>query len=349
MTEKLGYWLSFISFHSKSSSVRSEVVVIGSHVDVVRSLGQDPTDKLHYLETIANRFCKKTQYMNLKPSIFLDCRRPTTRSMSNLQDLLKRTCPETPKHDLSLGGTILLGLFIKDFRKITARKISTVMIHVHEVGMHYLSTVHQLYPVLNELHNLGLLIVIGSAGPRDHWLLLNVSALTEEVHKKLFAKDSLMSQSLADSPISTLGIIPESAITKILPEYITKECLKQLQYCQELKHIEIGSCNSIVPGSDCEPLLFFPALLQIEKTIITLATPQGQHMCSRGWYIKCTGEFHFFPPRFLHVVLLRLAFNFALQSFVPSPPTEQLSEQLSVNPESSDSFITSYSSQHTHV
>ena len=157
-----------------------------------------------------------------------------------------------------------------------------------------------------------------------------------------------MSQSLADSPLSTLGIIPESVLTRILPEYITKECLKQLQYCQELKHIEIGSCNSIVPGSDCEPPLFFPALLQNEKTIITLATPQGQHMCSRGWYIKCTGEFHFFSPRFLYV-LLRLAFNFALQSFVPSPPKEQLSEQLSVDPESSDSSITSYSGQHAHV
>jgi len=71
ITQKLGYWLTFTSFHSKSSSVRSEVVVIGSHVDVVKSLGQDPTDRLHYLEMIVNRFCKKTQYMNLKPSILL--------------------------------------------------------------------------------------------------------------------------------------------------------------------------------------------------------------------------------------------------------------------------------------
>ena len=98
--------------------------------------------------------------------------------------------------------------------------------------MHYLISMHQLYRVLKELHYLGLLIVVRSASdPRDHWLLLNVSALTEEVHKKLFAKDSLVSQSLADSPLSTLGIIPESALTKILPKFITKECLKQLQYC----------------------------------------------------------------------------------------------------------------------
>ena len=67
------------------------------------------------------------------------------------------------------------------------------MNHVHEVGMHHLSTVHQLRPVLNELHNLGLLIVIGSASdPRDHWLLLNASALTEEVHVLLILSVLLM-------------------------------------------------------------------------------------------------------------------------------------------------------------
>ena len=340
MTQKLGYWLSFISFHSKSSSVQSEVVVIGSHVDVVKSLGQDSKNKMHHLEMMASKFCKKTHYMKLNPSIFLDCRRPTTRSMSNLRDLLKNTCAEKPKHDLSLGATILLGLLARDFRNVTACKISIVLNHVHEVDMHHLSSMHQLLPVLKELHILGLLIVVGSASdPRDHWLLLNVSALTEEVHKKLFAKDSLMSQSLADSPLSTLGIIPESALTRILPEYITKECLKQLQYCQELKHIEIGSCHSIVPASDCEPLLFFPALLQNARTVITLTTPQGRHMCSRGWYIKCTGEFHFFPPRFLHVLLLRLAFSFALRPFVASLPEEQLSKQPLVNSGSSDSSL----------
>ena len=335
MTQKLGYWLSFISFHSKSSSVRSEVVVIGSHVDVVISRGQDPKDKLHHLEMIATKFCKQTRYMKLNPGLSLDCCRPTTTSMSNLRKLLKKTYTTNPKYVLSLGATILLGLLERDFSNVTACQASTILNHVQQVGMHHLSSLQQLHPVLKELHNLGLLIVVGSASDaRDHWLLLNVSALTEEVHKKLFAIDSLMSQSLADSPLSTLGIIPESALTKILPEYITKECLKQLQYCQELKHIEIGSHHSIVPvasSSDCEPLLFFPALLQNERDVASLATPQNQRTCSRGWYIKCTGEFDFFPPRFLHVLLLRLAFSFSLRPFELSLPSEQSGEQPSVN------------------
>ena len=343
MTQKLGYWLSFISFHSKSSSVRSEVVLIGSHVDVVESLRQDPKDKMHHLEMIANKFCKLTQYMKLNPGLSLDCRRPTTNSMSNLRDLLKKTHAENPKYVLSVGAAILLGLLERDFSNVTACQISTILDHVQQVGMHHLSSMQQLYAVLKELHNLGLLIVVGSASdPRNHWLLLNVSALTEEVHKKLFAKDSLMSQLLADSPLSTLGSIPESALTRILPEYITKECLKQLQYCQEFKHIEIGSHHSIVPvasSSDCEPLLFFPALLKNERDVASLATPQGQHICSRGWYIKCTGEFDYFPPRFVHVLLLHLAFSFALRTFQFYLPTEQNGKQSSVNLDSSSSAV----------
>ena len=336
MTQKLGYWLSFISFHSKSSSVRSEVVVIGSHVDVVKSLGQDPKDKMHHLEMIANKFCKQARLMKLNPGLSLDCCRATNTSMSNLRNLLKKGYTTNPKYVLSLGATILLGLFEHDFSNVTACQTSTILDHVQQVGMHHLSSLQQLHPVLKELHDLGLLIVVGNASdPRNHWVLLNVSALTEKAHKKLFAKDSLMSQSLADSPLSTLGIIPESALTRILPEYITKECLKQLQYCQELKHIEIGSHHSIVPvasSSDCEPLLFFPALLQNERDVASLATPQGQHICSRGWYTKCTGEFDYFPPRFLHVLLFRLAFSFALRPFEPS---ESNSERLSVTLESS--------------
>ena len=330
MTQKLGYWLSFISFHSKSSSVRSEVVVIGSHVDVVESRGQDPNNKLYHLETIATKFCNQTHCMKLSPGLSLDCCRPTTNSMSNLRKLLKMTYTTNQKYVLSLEATILLGLLERDFSSVTACQVSTIFDHVQQVGMHHLISMQQLYPVLKELHNLGLLIVVGSASDaRDHWLLLNVSALTEEVHKKLFAKGSLVSQSLADSPLSTLGIIPESALTRILPEYITKECLKQLQYCQELKHIEIGSHHSIVPvasSSDCEPLLFFPALLQNERDVGSLATPQGQRICSRGWYIKCTGEFDYFPPRFLHVLLLRLAFSFALRPFEPSFPSAVAAE-----------------------
>ena len=247
--------------------------------------------------------------MQLDHSVSLHCCKPTTTSMSKLRDLLKKTYIENPKHVLSLGASLLLGLLERDFSSVTACQVGTLLNHVQQIGMHLLDNLRQLYPIVKELHNLGLLIAVGSASdPRDHWLLLNVSALTEKVHETLFGKGSPVSQFPVANTISTLGIIPESSLTKILPEYITKECLIQLQYCQQLKHIEIGSHHSIVPvenSSDSERLLFFPALLQNERSVASLAIPRGQHVCSRGWYMKCTGEFDYFPPRFLHVLLLR--------------------------------------------
>ena len=340
MTQKLGYWLSFISYHSKGAGVKSDVVVVGSHVDVVESLGQDPTDKINHLEVIAKKFCKQTRYMQVEHSLSLHCCRPITGSMSKLRDILKKTYIENPKHFLSPGASILLGLLERDFSTVTACQVGTLLDHVQQIGMHHLGNMQQLYPIVKELHNLGLLIAVrGASDPRDHWLLLNVSALTEKVHELLFAEGSPMSQSLVDSPLSTLGIIPESALTKILPKYITKECLKQLQYCQELKHVEIGSCHSVLPAvessSNSEPLLFFPALLQNERGVAFVGIPQGQHVCSRGWYMKCTGECDYFPPRFLHVLLLRLAFNFPLRPFEPSLPPEQSGDQPSESSQSS--------------
>ena len=35
-------------------------------------------------------------------------------------------------------------------------------------------------------------------------------------------------------------------------------------------------------------------------------------LCCIGWYTECFRTYNFFPPRFLHVLLLRLAFTFAL-------------------------------------
>jgi len=221
--------------------------LVGSHVDVVESLRQDPRDKMNHLEVSAKNFCKQSCYMQVDHSLSLHCCKPTTTSMSKLRDILKKTYIENPKYILSLRASILLGLLERDFSSVTACQVNTLLNHIQQVGMHHLDDMKQLYPALRELHVHGLLIAVGSASdPRDHWFLLSVSSLTAKVHERLFAKGSPVSQSFVDSPLSTLGIIPESALTKILPEYITKECLIQLQYCQELKHIEIGSHHSIV-------------------------------------------------------------------------------------------------------
>ncbi|MCG8626807.1 MAG: hypothetical protein MJE68_32995, partial [Proteobacteria bacterium] len=154
----------------------------------------------------------------------------------------------------------------------------------------------------------------------DYLLLLNISKLTNEVHKLLFSKDSAHKFPLSTDPHSaSMGILPQTYLTSILPEYITTECLIQLQYCQEFCHAEVKLDYSVITTEDfCAPrLLYFPALCGIQRRK-TIRTPKFYDY-SIGWYVKCCGKFDYLPPRFLHVLLLRLAHTFALPAAYEQP------------------------------
>ena len=58
-------------------------------------------------------------------------------------------------------------------------------------------------------------------------------------------------------------------------------------------------------------LLYFPALCKLESEQSN-CSPDPNLDFSIGWYVKCTGNLDFLPPRYLHVLLLRLTFMFAL-------------------------------------
>ena len=158
----------------------------------------------------------------------------------------------------------------------------------------------------------------------DHLLLFNVPnlKLTNKVHKLLFSKDSAK-KNISSIDCATMGILPQTYLDTVIPEYITTECLIQLQYCQEFNHAEVKFDFSIIPTMDSSGpnLLYFPALCEIERKK-NIPTPDDYDYCN-CWYIKCCGKFDYLPPRFLHVLLLRLAHTFALPAVCdqPSHPT----------------------------
>ena len=119
-----------------------------------------------------------------------------------------------------------------------------------------------------------------------------------------------------------MGILPQTYLKDLLPEYITTDCLIQLQYCQEFSHAEVKFDYSVIPTEDSNALrlLYFPALCETERKN-SIKTPDNYDY-SIGWYVKCCGEFDYLPPRFLHVLLLRLAHSFALPAACDQPSTQ---------------------------
>jgi hypothetical protein len=168
---------------------------------------------------------------------------------------------------------------------------------------------------VRELHDIGLLMLIGRSEDEveNYLLLLNPSSLTNEVHEKLFSSFAIKKLGSSIGPhFANMGILPESYLTDILPEHITKEYLIQLQYCQEFNHADVGLDYSVTSdnASDCN-LLYFPALCTLDSKRSSWHI-DPKFTFGIGWYAECMEKFDYFPARFLHVLLLRLAYAFAL-------------------------------------
>ena len=319
---ELGYWLSFVSYHAKviDSAHKLKVVVVLSHYDGPNL--PEASSKIEGIELYlkANSKNYNAEILDIVDAIPSNCCKP--RSSKTIEDTLQRISQDTHPYSLSLESTLLHGLLEKDFKNVVACQFTNLVSHVKDTGIALPTTALGLHPIVKELHDIGLLMMIGRSDEplENHLLLLNPCTLTNEVHQNLFSKTAAHKfLSILGPRYANMGIIPESCLHKLLPDHITKECLIQLQYCQEFSHTEVGldyTCTVTPNASESkENLLYFPALCNLEsKSASWSQLGDPDHTFRIGWYAKCKESFDYFPARFLHVILLRLAFTLALPS-----------------------------------
>ena len=315
---ELGYWLSFVSYHAKviDSAHKLKVVVVLSHYDGPNL--PEASSKIEGIELYLKADSKNynAEILDIVGAIPSNCCKP--RSSKTIEDTLQRISQDTHPYSLSLESTLLHGLLEKDFKNVVACQFTNLVSHVKDTGILLPNTPLGLHPIVKELHDIGLLMMIGRSDEplENHLLLLNPCTLTNEVHQNLFSKTATQKFLSTLGPrYANMGIIPESYLHKLLPEHITKECLIQLQYCQEFSHTEVGldyTCTVTPNASESkENLLYFPALCNLESKSASWSSDPDLTF-RIGLYAKCRESFDYFPARFLHVVLLRLAFTLAL-------------------------------------
>ena len=259
--EELGYWLSFISYHNRNIRNRCKVVVIGSHTDVVTAA--DVKMKVKSISQFASEYSSKSSKATFQVGevLTLNCRQP--RLSQSVRDILFQISKYASPCHLSLEAAILLGLLEKDFNNVVTCKLQNLLSHIQETGLCLPTAAESLYPIIQQLHNIGLLMTIGRHCDKleDHLLLLNISKLTNEVHKLLFS-NSAIDKSLHAS----MGVLSQSYLNGILPEHINTDCLVQLQYCQPFSHVEV-KFDYLTPTEDSSSptLFYFPALCTVDK------------------------------------------------------------------------------------
>ena len=312
----LHYWFSFIQYQKSDTN---NIIFIGSHSDVM--VKEDIEER----EKVFECFFENAYGASHEKEVFkLDCCKPKSKELKMIQDKIVDLTRNSPRYSLSLYASTLLGLLEMDFGNVTACSVQTILDHINEIGIALPKNITSLLPVLQQLHDIGILFMTGGDKCDNLQVILNISKLTNEVHKLLFAKDAklkLIKRAENKDIISTfnIGVLPEAFLDQILHQYITKECLVQLQYCQVISHKDVGTFLSLPQsGSSDQSFLFFPALCSAEKSDVAWTTPPGLSY-SIGWLARCSDtSCDHFPSRFLHVLLLRLIFKFTLQLQVPS-------------------------------
>ena len=316
------YWLSFIH-HQQFRGQKPHLIVVGSHLDLLT-------------EDVANTRGKEfqmfydsidTEAVQKSALIMLDCCMPRSNQIAEFQTLMNKLTKDSPRIELSFQARLLLGLLEKDFSNVPACSIQTLLTHIEETGIELPTDTQLFHPILLELHDLGLLFLVDSSNRESSSVVLNMSQLTNIVHKSLFSKEAILKESFKKEGLSysfSAGIVPQRILTNILPENITKECLVQLQYCQEISHAEAHVFPTFnASNSTDQSFLFFPALCSADKSDVEWCTVNSHGI---GWLARCTDPCDYLSPRFHHVLVLRLVFKFTLSAH---PQADQVSPDLS--------------------
>ena len=164
---------------------------------------------------------------------------------------------------------------------------------------------------LTSLSDKGLILFVqNQEHPQSSWVVVEKDPLLREVNGTLFAPNNFKQYRQV---ASNTGIVPITTLEELFPQYSSEMlvgCLKSMEFCHPvdlstLQATNLKATSSSLPSGANH--LFFPSLVK-EHRPDDLPSPRF------GWCLGCSDPHQFFSNRFLHVLLLRLAFKFPLVS-----------------------------------
>ncbi len=154
----LHYWLFFIR-NQVFFNLKPKLIVLGSHLDQLKN-----KDVIEDKRVLLDSFCQSTKEYNMEVAFFMsDCCQPRSSQIYDIQRHVTSLTSNSPRYELSLNSSILLGLLEKDFSHVIACPVKTIISHIKEIGISLPQNAAALSSILSELHETGLLLMIDNA------------------------------------------------------------------------------------------------------------------------------------------------------------------------------------------
>ena len=328
--KQLYYWTSMVENHCKTSNFLPRVIVVGSFSDKIKDSLPSKIKLIRQLLGLAinESSLNITVFSSLQIVGFvpLDCRIKASQGINTLCDLLTKNFQTSQEAvDINFGCHVLHTLLSDQFKDKVACTVSEIMACIRSDYAHEDLLPHDtdsLVHLLKALSDYGeILLLLNQEQPQNGWAIIDKRVVLSEITGTVFAPEEFEHR-YKGFAMST-GVVPHSNIRKVFPNYnleMITSFLTHLEFCQEVKdpdalggitetHLQL--IQSDIPSDVTERYFFFPALVNLEKpTDVWEDNEEMNYNC--GWLLRCIKPDKFLTSRFIHVLLLRLAFSYAL-------------------------------------
>ena len=308
ISESVHYWMSFIENACNSAKGSSHVIIVGSHADLVRP-SQVLKDKSSLVESIAENRAKQLTYGGF---VSMDCRESRSNKARKFRSLLSisQRAILASQPCLSFYHHVLYAFLHTKLGRTscTLQQLTSALALEEEFDFDSIVITESLI----FLSDKGLILFVqNQEHPQSSWVVVEKEALLRDVNGTLFAPDHFKQYRKV---ASNTGIVPIATIEELFPQYSSEMlvgCLENMEFCHPVDPSALDQATSCKVASSTFPSeashLFFPSLIKEHR-------PGNLPSLSFGWSLGCSDPHQFFSSRFLHVLLLRLAFTFPLAS-----------------------------------
>ena len=304
--KQLYYWFTFIENVCANLTKPSQVIVVGSHAD--QFTGSYDELKLH-VNYVVKDAVRKQEYRGF---VAMECHRPAGKGFPEFIVHLCESCKAVVDKSDSISYYCHVHYaYLQKLQKVAIR-FNELIESLKTLGDPSLpSDEAVVVDYLSILSDIGLVLFLRNKIVSNSWIVIDKSTLLAEVNGVLF------NQNIKRLPMPTssnTGIVHVNVLRELFPTYDTNmliDFLKSMEFCHVIDSDTLNTITTNLSSSDHVSnvdVLFFPAL-------ITTEPPQNlnEHFKNGfGWCLYCPNPFQFLSVRFLHILLLRLAYLYSL-------------------------------------
>ena len=315
--KQVRFWWSVVLNESVKVSSQCHLMIVGSHVDQV-------TDSQQILAQLNSFVSRQVTASNIDVGgVFtLNCCQRSGYSLTTLLKELSKLCKSIRSQQrlqINLSCNFLYTILDGNSSTQNIYTLSQIIDLCQQAQeKQSIPLPEDVTPLLTDLHVHSSGLVVYLHDNINSWVVVHKEILLAKVDGILFTPTDFSEHC---DIASNTGIVTTTALATLFPDYSLDMLISFLQFMKLCEVIDPSLLNisnfglkekvTIDVGSH---ILFFPALIQEERSqIVQDSFKKESNEKKLGWCLKCefeTGQF--FSVRFLHVLLLQLAYRYAL-------------------------------------